>query len=495
MPTPKAPVAPPAPQASTEIAVVAPQQPEVQATPGKVDLKELSQTFTDLISGGREHADKKAEERAKAAEPEGEPAEPATATVKPKAKESKAKEAEEPVKESKRRKSFTPPPPPQVDAAEIASRTAAETVERLGRAEKKPSAATVEEQIEALPTQHRRHVAVLHKMEALNPERYQGIATETIQALGKINEYKRKWQSENPGKKFDEDDSEHESFYELVEPQFDDGDYHEAQIEMRVAPLEKLSKKVEETQAKIAEYEKQEAGRQIQPAIEAAKVEVAKLVIEQLNPEILKHAATTESIEAFAETDPIAVNTIIDHARAAGAIMGVASAIFDGKGSVSLDFEDPTVKAFYGLEQKFEQQLKALPVSDQYDDRGRRFATWSEYNALIARDPANRERYWILDRETLPELIASEFSKNAQKVIEQKSQEFERTAKARGFAPSKSAHTPQNGNGAPRPAPTTVAPAAPSAPSGRTSISAQPETPPKKSGDWRENFLGRMFPR
>lgn len=449
-------------------------------------LKNVGEVVYDLLSKGRDPVEREAAEKKKAkaakAPPEEKKEPEATADTK----------TPEPEKKEPRKRTR----PREVDPVEIASRAAAETADRLSERWGKPKPGKAEpfeiaapDDTKDLKPEQKRHIAVLREMETLYPEKYEGIAKRSLQSLSAIEEYTQKWKRENPGHKFDAEATEHVAFFEVIEPDFDDVDYYDAVAAIRVKPMEKLAKEHEATKEELKTLRDEREAQAIAPEIQSSRIAAATDVITELDPKILE-AKTEKDLVAMAEADPDRTGTAIMFAGQAAAVMGVAAAILDGKGKITIDEKAPEVEGFFALKTKFERELKSLPIQDQYDDEGRRFATWDEFARIAVQDPEEARKYWILKKPQLRRLIAAEFTDLARKEIKKKEDQFERTAKARGFSPSNATAKetkpvpPTNGKPVVKQEATP-----PPAAAGRTPVGTTANQEKAKTTDWRDNLL------
>jgi hypothetical protein len=158
-------------------------------------------------------------------------------------------------------------------------------------------------------------------------DKYKGrdLVKETTAFWDAESAYIAQWERENPGKRFNETDEEHEAFYAKATPSIPDEDLDDARLDIKVTEKaekiaeEKLKERMAPIEQKVRETERQQreaaAEKVIAKSIDSAVVQVAMEAVPEFK-EILKDGKLTkEAVDAMAEKDPAAVKAINKEAR------------------------------------------------------------------------------------------------------------------------------------------------------------------------------------
>lgn len=434
---------------------------------------------------------------------EGRQDEPATPPEKKEPKAPKAPAAETPSAEPtpetpaepEKKSTKVKKKAPAVDPLEQARVVGAEIAKGLSQASStqtkadKPTPATPPTPSADVPAKHQRKVAILEQMAADNPNRYGTIVTDFKRSIARVEEYQAQWERQNPGKKFDAEDEEHDAFFKVNDIDYDEDDYHEAIATLKIKPLAEVAKKAEKLEGELADVRKQEKARALEPAIAHARTAGAAAMVRAIDPKILEHAKTPETLQAYIEANPDEADIVLGHAQMAGDLLAEGVRLLEGG---ELKPDAPLTKDFFTVKNEIESAIKQQPADEQLDERGRRFLTWQEWIDISAKDPQASNRYWILGKEELAKLIPAEAAKIAKEKMAALDKSFERMAKARGYTkgtPAPAGAKAKNGEPekAATPAPTPKPPPA----QARTQI--DPVKQPNGEGEpaeWRKNLLG-----
>lgn len=417
--------------------------------------------------------------------------EPKAATPTPDAAPAPAATEPEPDKKTKVKKKVTPAVDPVEHAARVGATIAKEIISQHHQtavAEPKPASTPPPPTPADVPAKHQRKLAILEQMAAERPDRYKTIVDDFKRSVTRVDEYQGQWERNNPGKRFDPEDEEHDAFFKVNDIDYDEDDYHEAIASLKIKPLAEVAKKAEKLEGELADVRKKEKERALEPTIAHARTVAAAEMVKAIDPKILDHAKTPEALQAYINDSPDEAEIVLGHAQMAGALVSEGVRLLKG-GEVKHD--DPTTQDFFAIKNHLEAEIKRQPQDEQLDERGRRFVTWQEFIDLSAKDPQATNRYWFLGEAELAKLIPAETAKIAKEKLSELDKRFERLAKARGFT---KASAPPAGakakNGEPTPPPQPAAPSTPPPAQARTQIDpvrqpngqAEPE-------EWRKNLL------
>lgn len=339
-----------------------------------------------------------------------------------------------------------------------------------------------------VPAKHQRKLAILEQMAVDRPDRYGSITADFKRSVARVDEYQAQWERSNPGKRFDAEDDEHDAFFKVNDIDYDEDDYHEAIASLKMKPLAEVAKRAEKLEGELADVRKQEKARAMEPAIANARATAAAAMVRAIDPQILEHAKTPETLQAYITGSPDESQIVLGHAQWAGTVVAEGVRLLEG-GEAKGD--NDTTKEFFAVKNHLEAEIKGQSAEDQLDERGRQFVTWQEWIELSAKNPQAGNRYWFLGKDELAKLIPAEAAKIAKEKLAALDTSFERMAKARGYSKGTPAPTgAKPKNGAPVNPPTPPPTATPPPAQARTQI--DPVKQPNGEGEpaeWRKNLL------
>jgi hypothetical protein len=431
------------------------------ATADKEDLKKaLNNMFgpnghADIVEEKESDADKakrEADEKAKKQEEEE--------ARKKKEEEEKAKQTPPPEAKPKRVKKAAPAPkePAAPDeselqqererlAADAAARATAEIMKNRGKdpIEEIPTTAEIE-----LTEEDKERLEVLTFMGSTNPQ-YADLADRTRTFWKKEDEYRIKWEKENPAREYDPEASEHAEFYETHEPQVDDRQLKKAEKLMVEDRIEKrLERKNEEKRRieKEKELQQSEAGK-----IKDVADDSIVSMITQVDPDAAKHlekdGKTVLSEESWAkleEEDPGAAEILKEEGDYLGRVVTELERLNRYQDTYHPSTENPL--HVHITQEDLQRKHEEILANQKLQDTEKR-------KALKALDG----KYWTLQPEHVKALLIGKHQKRAQQKLSKMRKIEERYKKK--YSSSATA-TPPRQEPAPAPAPTpTPAPATP----------------------------------
>lgn len=387
--------------------------------------------------------------------------------------------------------------PPAVDPVDLAVQTARETAKAMGaelgasllkNQERREAARTETPAVETLTPKQRKKHEVFVEMAKLQPDVYADLPSEHLNSIKAEDAYKLEWVKQNPGKRFNDTDEEHDSFFNSVVPVYDEDDYADTRTAIKTRPLEEKLKSTEKLAEKLTKIEEAEEVRRVEPVASQAGMTAAVEVLRQIDPTLPDKLKTPEAVKAAQEADPDMHEIVVTHARRASELVGMGVKILESGGK-GIDFNSPSVKDFTSAKDSIERQIKALPREDQLDLEGRRFATWNEYASM---PEADRERHWFLDQKNLAAAIPAAEGHVARQKIAALTDGFDKRAAARGYVKVPAVSQVTHTNGAPKedPKPAAKPPESPSAQAGKVQVSTTKTEDGKEIKEWTRNLLG-----
>lgn len=349
--------------------------------------------------------------------------------------------SEEKTEDKQKEQPKTPPKtkpqaPAPLTAADIAA-AAAEGVARAMPKETKTESRTTAPDESWLTEDDKEKLTVLAEMEQLYGERYKGISEKYKQSKRSLIDYAKKWEADHPGEDFDESAEEHQAFFDKNEPVWDDAHYFRAAGRLEAKAL--LDQQTKETTAKLSVIERKEKLRELGPMIYAEQGKVAQRYWKLHGDD---HAELVDSngnfvaekAKAIQDADPVAYGVRMQAARALDLesaelfkLMGLPG---QNQPLVDFDEKNPIHKALAEFAMAEEDRMLKQPVAEQRDSQGRMFKPASDYFKLPTND---RKQFWTFSASDLAALRADYLANTAQKIIQQKEDEYRAWAKSRGL--------------------------------------------------------------
>ena len=271
--------------------------------------------------------------------------------------------------------------------------------------------------------------------------------------VAKDSAFRKKWEVDNPGKRFDTESDEYLAFRDAHEPDVPTEDIIRA--EATIAATREVEKRFEERLAQ----------------------ERASAVREQAETEARRAAASapTAISEGLDASDKFVAHATKVHAQEAAIALREAHRLFTPGITPQFDQNNPIQRALVETVAKYDAiYAKMDPAETSFD--GRQFVTAAQYDRIPAKDRAG---YWTLAQEPhlVAAAVASSFKERVKTTAETLRREFGTPAPAPPPAPVPQAPTPTP---TPAPAPVVI-PATPpaggagpgSAPTGTPSPASQ----------------------
>lgn len=270
--------------------------------PSETMNEEARGILSNIFNFGSDNAEKmrKEDKAKKPAEPEKKPDEKPPEV---------AKVEDEPAKADTDKTKPKPPPPrkaPAIDPVDLAVQTARETAKAMGkelgdsllknqeRRDESRNQRAETAVVESLTPKQRSKHEVLVEMAKAQPDRYSAAPAEYLTSLKAAESYKLEWQKQNPGKRFDPSNEEHDSFFEAVEPQYDEDDYADARSNLKLRPIQEQLKVTKEMVDKVTKIEEAEEVRRVEPIATQSGIAAANEVLRKIDPKYLETLLKTD---------------------------------------------------------------------------------------------------------------------------------------------------------------------------------------------------------
>jgi hypothetical protein len=311
-----------------------------------------------------------------------------------------------PAKEEKPKavEGFTPdqPTPPKrakvgVDREEMTEiATTAATAAAMAVAKANQAPAPEKAKAPELPSGVSRKIELLSYLEKDKPE-VKAIASKAAEFHrkgGALDAYKAKWQEENPKKKFDLGDDEHDEFMADNDPLFNvqEEDWEQAReykIEKRAAEI------AQETTSKTLSQRDQEAAKTTSKSEARQAVDkIALTALASFSPEYAELVKTPEKLSSLDKDDPIAEHALLQSVQRHAPVIEAVTEVFGG---VPFNPKDARHAEVERVGIHIEDRIAALPQEDQMRS-GKRFVTMQEWNGLTA---AQKKKTWSLSKDDI----------------------------------------------------------------------------------------------
>jgi len=314
--------------------------------------------------------------------------------------------------------------------------------------------------VQQLDAAEKHRLEVLARMEAIYPDKYKGIRDRYLASLKEAEEYAAKWEAENPGETWRDEDHEDE-LAEIARKHkiaWEDDDYNEALVELKAE--ERLSRIAEDVEKRLVEKQKTEAQKQqIAASIATDTDNLIRETVEEIKETLSSDDVdldiydkngrlNQEKLAKIAEEDPVAYRTIV------GTIAGgLAPAAFElmqiWRGLKAYDPNNPTHQWLDNFIIEKEQQIAALPKEKRVYN-GKDFAPLEKYAKM---SPAEREKYWTLREEDALLMLRHHFAETAKTAYQKEIEAIEKwVAKRRELAKDPNKGAPPSGQKSSKPA-------------------------------------------
>ncbi len=199
----------------------------------------------------------------------------------------------------------------------------------------------------------------------------------------KYDDYRSTWEKANPGKPFDEDDEDHESFFNTHRPAVADEDIIRA--EAVVETRREMQVEIDRTRVEQARSRAVEAGRS---AAAAATGEMLQ-------------SFEVKTVDELKAKDPALAFAVAEMTPAVAGLVRVSHQLFTPGANPQIDESNKDHAFLLSAMQKYDALLAKAPPEESALPDGRRFVPLSQWNTL---SPAQRENAWTLGLE--PDVMA-----------------------------------------------------------------------------------------
>lgn len=324
--------------------------------------------------------------------------------------------------------------------AEAIAEAAARGVATALKPKEDETKAKEKEQAPELTESQKRKVAVLAQMEKMAPDKYKGIADRFKTSTIELKKYADKWENEHPGQEFNEEDAEHEEFFNRNNVDWEDDDYTEALADMKAQTAVEEERK--KTNERLSKFERAEKLRESQPEIAKSQIQPARLIWNQFGKDFSDVVSpegqlNMEKLVELRKADPVAFDL---RAQAANALNAEVAELYKTmNGLVDYDAKNPIHLNIGNFAMDEEKRMAEKPLEDRLNEKQQDFLPAAEYWKL---PKAKREEYWTFSVNDLAALRAADLAVRTNKIIESEEKRLSMWAESRGFTKGEKASTP-----------------------------------------------------
>lgn len=329
--------------------------------------------------------------------------------------------------------------------AETIARAAAEGVARVF----KPKEAEKKVEEPPAPTgPHARRLAVLERMEKLYPDEYKGAVQRFKNGKEKLEVYRIQWEKDHPGGTFDEEDAEHQEFFEKndVFEFWDEDAYTEALADMRAEKIvtTKLEEGNRDLNAQLNELQLEKKLRESQPLIGKEQFSAGREFWATLGEEfenVLTEdgKVNREMLDNMKQADPIGYAHRA--AQATDLNMEVEAIYSLMNGLVKADPKNAVHNTVREFVRDLEVALMAKPANERKNTEGKVFVPGYKYYEMSEEE---RGRHWTLSARDISFRRARVLAMDLNKKIKEDEARLEQFAVARGYRKPATAAKPEH---------------------------------------------------
>ncbi len=409
--------------------------------------------------------------------------EPPKDKAKPAAAETPAPAVTDPeAAKPKRKAKPAPAAPTATDIAKVAAAAAVQAVKDSKEQTPTPAPVVVAPPPEIDPQFAKD--ADIYKYLADSDPKYKNLIPELNEYAKSFREYRKEWQKEHPGEKFDHEDSAHDDWYEANEPKVSDRDI--AKASGAVEALRHTAKLDQQEQEKVQNQRVQEITNELTGLAMTARERMAESMIRAIGGESAKGELSLDVVKTVLEA-PGAREAMQEQVTFWQPVVDAAAYLMTPQGRLMMD---PSNRSHAIVEHVAGILESEMAADESIDDRGRKFVTREEYYAM---SPSKQKVHYTLTPDITVGMVnrhaADSIVKSHKNYVAQIEKNAERLGFKRDAAQPTVAKTAQGTPAAVAAvAPVKPTPAAPSTPSvsaptgGPTITSGAPGPQTAKSG-------------
>lgn len=288
-------------------------------------------------------------------------------------------------------------------AADVGAAAGAKAAETILREIRPAPAAPVEkpeEKPEELSPTYKRDADAYRELAKIDPAKYGKIVPQLNQYDREFAAYKRNWEKENAGQKFNIEDTDHDTFVDAHAPAIDPEDLQQARLNVQtsraIAPLQEKLDKLE------GDRSRQTFEQQVQPKIARATASALSSAIAAIDPTLKGDPNDPEFLKKIDAENPLLSGAVEAAATEWFPVARAVAQLYSPGGGQTYDAKNPTHQRVDRLVTRLEVEASKLPASDTTDEHGRSFATVAQFARMA---PAQRESHWTIGEQHVQQVV------------------------------------------------------------------------------------------
>jgi hypothetical protein len=295
--------------------------------------------------------------------------------------------------------------------------------------------------LEAMAPREKTRLEVVKQMAQKDPV-YADLPKKFVLFARSKREYELEWKKENPGERFNWADEQHREWLDSNSPEAEyenfAEDFDDSRIELRAAAIAR--EQVSKAQESIESLRAQTVEASLRDQVKQESAAVLKNWGEHFAPNSKWDLTTEEGRRAAMEQDKISGPIAAQWASELAAVTTEIVRIFDSKGTIKVDMDNPYHRYLVNLSEVAEERLSAEEPENTRNAKGQTFLPRHEYRALPA---DKRAKHYTLLRNELIALTEADILHKANSDRETELNKLETLAKEYGWRFDRDAFTTQ----------------------------------------------------
>lgn len=263
------------------------------------------------------------------------------------------------------------------------------------------------------------------EMSKSRPDRYKNLPQQMLECFDRKAQYRKEWEKEHPGERFDWGDQDHQSFLETVAPDYLEKDFGKslARIEARrelQAEREKDAERISEIESKLVEAT-------LKDHAAAKSAEALREFARDVIPEADYDLGTPDGFRAAVEGEDLIGEVIGRYGGIVDAATGELAKLFCSSGKYKFS---PKNELHVWISDTIGAYERALVSKAPVNESGQRFLARSEYFRLPQQQRSN---YWTIGEDQSYWIVRDHASRLAKAEKEKIVERMKTAAKARGW--------------------------------------------------------------
>jgi hypothetical protein len=298
------------------------------------------------------------------------------------------------------------------DVAKLAAQTAVEAVRQMQEDQKEEPAPEPEPWKDTLKALGKKG-QYLAKLEQIKPDKYKDLGRKIHDFKAKEQEYRQKWEEENPGSEFDRNDSEHRDFFRKNEPVVLPDDFEEAKEQVIVEQA--TARAEEKVRPIIEEQRRRQIETEVAPKVRDQIADIVLSAVSSVDDETKALVEQDRQLATLEEKDPLLAKALQEASTVFVPVIAVAAKVIN---KVPVDQNDPATQAFTNSWVTMEKEAVQSPPPDRRDPATgavKKFATVQQFMAMSKK---MQDKHFIITPDDVMARLKSEYSSQVKQKTE-----------------------------------------------------------------------------